>query len=106
MRKKSWIEQQSAKEIENRLYDGSRTKYTINKLKRLVIRSIRVSLGFLLAIVTYIVSREINVGIGDLPVSQITINMITESIFKGVIMISLFLLSWKIAFGDAPNPKK
>ncbi|GHH56083.1 hypothetical protein [[Pseudomonas] boreopolis] len=98
-----WLKQQIDKEIASRLYGGSRAKYTINKLKRFVIRSIRVMAGGFLAIGAYIVFKDQSLEVGSLTLGQITINMLVGEISKGAILMLFLWLSWVIAFGAGPR---
>ena len=81
----------------------SSTERRIYSFGRVIIRSIRVLIGALLAIAAYAWFSAHDPSIGDIPLGQLTLKVIVSSLFNIALVAGAAWLSWLIAFGDGPD---
>ena len=74
-----------------------------HKVLRFVVRSLRIAAGVVLAFFAYVWLSGATPDIGDVPLSQLTVNIILTRLFHVGLIIGSAALCWFIAFGDAPK---
>lgn len=73
------------------------------RISRFFIRTIRIAFASALALLAFAWLSGNSTGIGDVPFSSLTLNMILSSLFKAALGIGAACLCWFIAFGDGPD---
>lgn len=76
------------------------------KAKRIWIRSLRVFFGVLIGLLTYAFLISGHNGMGDVPFSQMTLNLVLGNLIRVAFAMGLFWLSWVLAFGPGPQDPK
>lgn len=73
------------------------------KLSRILIRTIRVVSGLVIAFFAYIWTQDSWVDTGNIPLGSLTGNMITSNLFHFGVAIVVCWLCWELAFGEGPQ---
>lgn len=76
------------------------------KISRLLVRSLRVTFGVSIAVLGFIFLWEPAPGIGNVPIASLTLDMIFNGLFRGVLLMGSAWLAWAIAFGEGPDAKQ
>ena len=84
----------------------SRFQAVSHAVFRFIIRSIRVLIGAVIAIVAWALLYGNNTGVGDSPFSQLTISMLFGALLKFVLAMGIAWICWAIAFGPAPEERR
>ena len=79
------------------------TEAQMYRVSRFLIRAFRVACGVSLAFFAFAWLSDSGGGIGDVPFSSLTPNMVLSSLFKIALYIAAACLCWYIAFGDGPE---
>ena len=79
------------------------TEARMYRVSRFLIRAVRVACGAGLALFAFAWLHDSGGGIGDVPFSSLTLNMVLSSLFKIALYIGAACLCWYIAFGDGPD---
>lgn len=72
---------------------------------RFLIRSLRISAAFAIAVVAWVLLTSSAQGISDTPLSQLTLGMIVPAVFKGALLLGIGLACWGLAFGEGPRER-
>lgn len=72
-------------------------------LSCVALRALRLIVAAAIALVGYVFLSDWHIGIGDIPLSQLTLSLIFSALLKTAISIALFFGCWALAFGEGPR---
>ena len=74
-----------------------------HRVWRFAVRSLRIVIAAVIALFAYSWLFGSGTSIGDVPLSQLTINMVGSRLVSGVLGVGAAALCWFIAFGRGPE---
>ncbi|WP_166213061.1 hypothetical protein [Cognatiluteimonas telluris] len=80
----------------------TRFEALLHKCSRFLIRLVRIAVGAALAGLAYSWLVGADYGLGDIPLSQLTLNRIFSALFHTALILGAAWLCWTIAFGEGP----
>lgn len=75
----------------------------LHKLTRIAIRALRITIGVLIALASYMFLSDGALDFAKVPFAAMTLSLLIGSLSKIAIMCGLYWLAWVIAFGEAPK---
>jgi hypothetical protein len=72
------------------------------KVYRFLMRSFRIACAAVIAFFAYLWLIDSGPTLGDVPLGEITLDMVFSAIFHVALVLAAVLLCWIVAFGDGP----
>lgn len=73
------------------------------KVYRFFVRSFRITCAGVIAFFAYLWLSDSGPALGDIPLGELTLNMIFSAFFRVVFILGAVWLCWTVAFGEGPQ---
>lgn len=73
------------------------------KVIRFLVRCLRIVFATVIAFFAYVWLGDYDSQLGDIPLGELTLNMVFSALFQGALIVGAVWLCWVVAFGDGPQ---